>query len=884
MKMVQTYFEIILFFHEFYCFKNNKQMHKFSFCLLLLFIQNFIFSQHFNSISYGVNEGLPSSQVYQIFQDKHGYLWFATDRGIAKYNGYEFETFEHKTGNLSPVIIDFHLQPNGQVWCSTINNELFRFNEEFTDFVHYPYNNVLTEYFNKSKTSHHIGSMVVDEQENINLSITKGSFIHKIKISSDGKLSKIRDKQIINQTKKDNRYLNTNIDDASTSFFYYSNTKTSNQFSAKSSSTLKLEAAYSKKSNLSFYLIDGKVHIVNQKGETVKIIKHNKTVLSINNLKDDRILVGYYFGGCKILDAYGNTLLELLPDKSITNGIIDHAEGLWLATHNSGVHYFENMNLNMFEIPKEKNVAINSLSKTNTNDLILGTDNGKAFLLQDDFSFKKIYESSLDNTPTSVQAYDTDTVLISSYGLHKFNKKTKNYTSSLKSLRLKKLPENKNNLVLVSVSNQVLLKNGNTIKFHTSIQDAISRNDTIYLSTNKGLFKTKNGTNFIQVTKERANDIDVNPWNNKLYIGTLGKGLKILDKNQVTHIDTSNGICNNFINEVYIEDEFTIWLATNGGINRIKFDKDDNITQITELNKENGLIDNEVRDIEIIGNTLWIATKQGLININKSYLEHHKKEFNHFLKFKNIEINQNKVEIPELNDLSYDENFLVFNVEGISYGKHQKLIYKYWLEGLNKTWYQTKSRKIRFSALRPGKYTLHVKSCKTSLDCNSHIIQQTFVIDPPFWKTWWFITFNCFVVILSIYFFFKIQVLTYNKGVAYELIRLVLKKLNKKEHYLTFREAGQDVKIKSNEVYFIEASGNYITIHTKERNYTVRLNISKFIDTASDAIEFIRIHRKYIVRIDKVVSKSKTKIVLINNKELPVGGTYIKDLDRIVTF
>ena len=42
---------------------------------------------------YTTKDGVPSSEVYDAIQDSKGYMWFATDRGIARFNGYEFHTY-----------------------------------------------------------------------------------------------------------------------------------------------------------------------------------------------------------------------------------------------------------------------------------------------------------------------------------------------------------------------------------------------------------------------------------------------------------------------------------------------------------------------------------------------------------------------------------------------------------------------------------------------------------------------------------------------------------------------------------------------------------------------------------------------------------------------
>lgn len=47
-----------------------------------------IFTQHFT-----VDDGLPSSEAYDVIQDKKGYIWFATNRGVSRYNGQSFTKF-----------------------------------------------------------------------------------------------------------------------------------------------------------------------------------------------------------------------------------------------------------------------------------------------------------------------------------------------------------------------------------------------------------------------------------------------------------------------------------------------------------------------------------------------------------------------------------------------------------------------------------------------------------------------------------------------------------------------------------------------------------------------------------------------------------------------
>ena len=105
---------------------------------LTLFYSFLCFSQKIAVENYSVEDGLPSPEVYDIIQDKYGYLWFATDHGLSRYNGYEFENFGLKDGITNSTVFRFFKQKNGDIWCNTFNHTLFSISGEkpvFTPFL-----------------------------------------------------------------------------------------------------------------------------------------------------------------------------------------------------------------------------------------------------------------------------------------------------------------------------------------------------------------------------------------------------------------------------------------------------------------------------------------------------------------------------------------------------------------------------------------------------------------------------------------------------------------------------------------------------------------------------------------------------------------------------
>jgi len=61
-------------------------------------------------------EGLPSNFVYHCIEDRNGYIWFSTDNGIARFNGYSFTVFNTTHGLPSNDIWRLYEDKKGRIW------------------------------------------------------------------------------------------------------------------------------------------------------------------------------------------------------------------------------------------------------------------------------------------------------------------------------------------------------------------------------------------------------------------------------------------------------------------------------------------------------------------------------------------------------------------------------------------------------------------------------------------------------------------------------------------------------------------------------------------------------------------------------------------------
>ena len=87
------------------------------------------------------------------------------------------------------------------------------------------------------------------------------------------------------------------------------------------------------------------------------------------------------------------------------------------------------------------------------------------------------------------------------------------------------------------------------------------------------------------------------------------------------------------------------------------------------------------------------------------------------------------------------------------------------------------------------------------------------------------------------------------------------------------------VRLEMKEIYFIEALKDYVVINMLDERYTIHSTM-KQIENKLPADEFIRVHRSFIVRLDKISSIEQQNILLEEDKKMiPVGGAYKDELN-----
>jgi ligand-binding sensor domain-containing protein len=393
--------------------------------LLLLISLNSFGQQPFLFKNLRKIDGLPSDMVYQTAQDAQGYMWFATDRGVSRYDGYEFLNFTRKEGLTDDEVFGIFPEPNGRVWFYTYFGGLCYFEN---DSIHEPaFNKALKETLD-SVENDIIVSLAVDKTGTVWIGL-QSQFL--IKIEPDGCILKL------NAPPSSRSLLAVETEHLKGSSLVYNSglyIKPLNKLLVvknKTKDTLELDLESYKVKDLQWarvkllqlrdtsYLVasENKVLTYDKYGrflQKVSLKKDSHTLFALHEDTEGNIWVGTRAGVYRFQKGNLNQVQKFLLHHTVSSVTQDTEGGYWFTTLHDGVFYqpnFEIKSTSSFQPQKTRaiDMAVSDAA------VCVGYSNKDLEVFKaGSFSNRKIYKDHFTN---SIPLYTRQgQVMVSNYG------------------------------------------------------------------------------------------------------------------------------------------------------------------------------------------------------------------------------------------------------------------------------------------------------------------------------------------------------------------------------------------------------------------------------------------------------------------------------------
>ena len=781
-----------------------------------------------------IKEGLSQSTINAMAQDEMGFMWFATQDGLNRYDGYEFTTYKHEVEDSNTIsngfVNCFYKDYKGNLWIGT-NSGVNIFNHSANNFIHieshFPSLSKLKDQLIVALSKGEDSSIFICTQETLyeikpgkELISINPEILNKVEIKN----FRISDLLLINDStlwvsSKGHGILEFNL-----------NNRKFNRISAEGTGSI--SGLSSNNINTLFKATNGLIYVGSDFG------------LNIFNPQTQKFNTFIY----NVSDPFS------ISSNFITDIFEDHLGNLWIATNGGGLNKFDKNRSAFYSYKKNINNSssiisndVSSIFQDNTGVMWVGTSVGlsKFDILKQNFNHFEFDQSSIStisrNIVWSILSEGEDVWVGSNEGLNRFqrnlninepyvpsiyvnNERRANaiyaieridqnnllvgtdggvlqfntmtntfsvpyFSGKRVSNRTYNFFKDSKNRLWISTRDGLFLYNNNSNYFREFRQgDGLpgntirtvfeSSDNTIWIGTDNGLCKLDetNGVfsfKIFEFEKGNPNSLRNNTVlcmaednNGFLWIGTFGGGLNRYDPkgNQFLSFTEKDGLPNNVIYGILIDEKNNLWCSTNRGLTRFNpenksvrnFDEDDGL-QSNEFNlgayhkDESGeLFFGGIKGVNsFFSSQIQLNTLSPLIVITDFQL------FN-----KSVEVGpesplKQSVSVTEKIILNHSQNVFTFSFAALHYSLPERNRYAYKLEGFDPHWtFDDNARRAKYTNLDPGIYTFKVKGTNSDgfWSEESHLVIE---IRPPFWQILWIQILAILAFLGMIYFFYR---------------------------------------------------------------------------------------------------------------------------------
>jgi ligand-binding sensor domain-containing protein len=727
--------------------------------VLFVLLVECCFSQQSGFTVLNTENGLPSNVVYQTLQDDKGFLWVATDQGIARFDGKNFQLFAREQGVPDIEVLKIEKEKNGRIWILCYNNSIAYFS---------PTENKFKELTSAAESLHmgKIKNLCALPNGGMHFIAERGSMIYQnnrldnLKIQTNGK----------------SLFLIHTLDNGAA--FYYSYAHTHDQDSNLTIYFIRNDSVCAWR-DLGFvgddvtFASDGDLLYVFKRGATQYfVISMLKPSLQSVQIHTHELLHPYYVHN--FTDRYlammnrmkdpksGKDVMEVnVYDKthftyqfSLYEGFIafhflnDREGNEWVSTLDQGLYVFKAPSaIQQILKPPYHEVNFYSITANNNDALFAGNEKGEIIEYKNGSQqVHQVYRQNKIEWQRNIALSQQNIYTFSDGGIFK------NYNQEIKSGATNTHQESK---VIFPLNDSMIVSGSSTgLSVLNTKRDQIQQleiprkvitaltgknSKAVYVGATDGLYQYDFDTKVFRSLhekdirlKERIVSMCVDQ-QQRLWVATATNGVLIVQEDRVIQqITERDGLNSNNTTAIVNGKENEIWLGTNIGVCRIQWNanKEPLPFSIRNFSMIDGLSSKIANQLYYKNKQLFVATEKGVCVIPD-----HVPVPSIPVELVGVQINQRDTLLATDYALNANQKNIRLQFSGIDLKGYFKHV-DYSLD-LGKTWINLDGNILTLE-LDHGEHILMVRAVDVNKNIGKSLLTLRFDIATPYWKTWWF--------------------------------------------------------------------------------------------------------------------------------------------------
>lgn len=728
--------------------------------------------------------GLPQNSVTSIVQTRDGYLWLGTFGGLARFDGMKFTIFDatNSPGLRSSRIVTLFEDRAGTLWIGTENGGLTRYAQG--RFTTYTVENGLA--------SNLVWAIGEDRDGTLWIGTEPGGLTRY----AHGALTTDRSADgFPTQTIKC-------IQEGSNGHLWFSSDRAVMRFDGNRMTTTTIIGDGPGRILNQGAGPDGSLWIATTRGlfryragVLTTVTRH--LLSSAQDVRSDLVLrvfqdregnirfltpqgVARFEAGRIVMEREIGALTRLIDQIPRLRALLVDREGnLWIGTDGKGLHRFRPGQLTAYtQVDGLSDNSFVPVTEDVDGKVWLGSMSGGLFQFQNGtFTVHNLYAYNLQGRRTLIgpwalrQARDGSLWIGDYLGLHLYREGRLTSLERFVDVPVMAIYEDQQGAVWIGTlkgnapgnpGGLYQLKDGEMT--HYSVADGLvcsdvrvitqDRQGALWIGTTGGLGRLKDGqfTNYTTENGLSHNYIrDIyEAADGALWIGTYGGGLNRFKNGAFTPITTKNGLFDNIVSRILEDDRGYFWMSCNRGIYRINRRElndvaDGKIKAVTSISYGTG---DGMAISECNGGAqpagwktrdgkLWFPTIKGVVVVDPSVGN----PLPPPIHIEQILVDKISVDLGQTVEIAPNQKDFEVHYTGLCFTAPEKVRFKYQLEGYDDTWVEAgKRRTAYYTHLPPGQYRFRVIAMNNDGVWNLDGASIQFVLLPPFWQAWWFVS------------------------------------------------------------------------------------------------------------------------------------------------